>query len=90
MTGADLTQQRAKVIGRILSLGFPLPGTHVDNYTFLSAPAFFDYDAIVVDPLDELAEQIVASVNVADRIDELAPSEPRRRGRWASPEAVEQ
>lgn len=46
--------------------------------------------AIVVDPLDELAEQIVASVNVADRIDELARSEPRRRGRWASPEAVEQ
>jgi len=39
----------AKVIGRILSLGFPLPGPLVDNYTFLSAPSFFDYDAIVVD-----------------------------------------
>ncbi|MBI5289758.1 MAG: hypothetical protein HY873_12370, partial [Chloroflexi bacterium] len=39
-----------KVIGRILSLGFPLPGTQVDNYTFLSAPSFFDYDALVVDP----------------------------------------
>jgi len=60
MTGADLPQQRAKVIGRILSLGFPLPGTHVDNYTFLSAPAFFDYDAIVVDPL--ALSQLVAGV----------------------------
>ena len=39
-----------KVIGRILSLGVPLPGPQVDNYTFLSAPSFFDYDAIVVDP----------------------------------------
>lgn len=39
-----------KVIGRILSLGFPLPGLQVDNHTMLSAPAFFDYDALVVDP----------------------------------------
>ena len=39
-----------KVIGRILSLGVPLPGPSVDNYTFISAPSFFDYDAIVVDP----------------------------------------
>jgi hypothetical protein len=39
----------SRVIGRILSLGFPLPGPLVDNYTFLSAPSFFDYDAIVVD-----------------------------------------
>jgi hypothetical protein len=38
------------VIGRILSLGFPLPGVRVDNYNFCSAPSFFDYDAIVVDP----------------------------------------
>jgi hypothetical protein len=35
--------------GRILSLGFPLPGPSVDNYNFLSAPSFFDYDALVVD-----------------------------------------
>ena len=38
------------MIGRILSLGFPLPGVQVDNYTMLSAPSFFDYDALVVDP----------------------------------------
>lgn len=52
----------SKVIGRILSLGFPLPGTQVDNYNFLSAPAFFDYDAIVVDPhaLSSLIESMCA------------------------------
>ncbi|HEX5479008.1 MAG TPA: hypothetical protein VFY79_04745 [Dehalococcoidia bacterium] len=45
-------------IGRILSLGFPLPGPLVDNYNFLTAPAFFDYDAIVADvgALSELIE----------------------------------
>jgi hypothetical protein len=49
-------------IGRILSLGFPLPGLRVDNYSFLSAPSFFDYDAVVVDPaaLGQLIEAIVA------------------------------
>jgi hypothetical protein len=36
---------------RILSLGFPLPGASIDNHTFANAPTFFDYDAIVVDPL---------------------------------------
>lgn len=39
-----------RVIGRILSLGFPLPGPRVDNYNVATAPAFFDYDALVVDP----------------------------------------
>jgi len=48
--------------GRILSLGFPLPGSAVDNYNFLSAPSFFDYDALVVDPasLATLIEGILA------------------------------
>jgi hypothetical protein len=51
-----------KVIGRILSLGFPLPGPQVDNYSFLSAPSFFDYDAVVVDPhaLSLLIESVLA------------------------------
>jgi hypothetical protein len=43
---------------RILSLGFPLPGPSVDNHTFVSAPTFFDYDAIVVDP-NALSQLIV-------------------------------
>lgn len=37
-------------IGRILSIGFPLPGPRVDNYNIISAPSFFDYDALVIDP----------------------------------------
>jgi hypothetical protein len=46
---------------RILSLGFPLPGPAVDNFTFLNAPSFFDYDALVVDPraLSQLIEDVV-------------------------------
>ena len=40
----------ARVIGRILSLGYPMPGVLVDNYNLLSAPSLFDYDAVVVDP----------------------------------------
>ncbi|MEX1255546.1 MAG: hypothetical protein WEE64_14505 [Dehalococcoidia bacterium] len=47
---------------RVLSLGFPMPGPQVDNYSFASAPAFFDYDAIVVSPqaLSQLIEEVVA------------------------------
>lgn len=50
-----------RVIGRILSLGVPLPGPQVDNYSFLSAPSFFDYDAVVVDPsaLSRLIEGVI-------------------------------
>lgn len=39
-----------RIIGRILSVGFPLPGVLCDNYNIFSAPAFFDYDAIVLEP----------------------------------------
>ena len=39
-----------RLTGRILSLGFPLPGVRVDNYSFVSAPSLFDYDALVVEP----------------------------------------
>jgi hypothetical protein len=46
---------------RILSLGVPLPNPQVDNYSFASAPTFFDYDAVVVDPvvLSQLIEDVV-------------------------------
>ncbi len=47
---------------RILSLGFPMPGPRVDNYNFVSAPTFSDYEALVVEPgsLSRLIEEIVA------------------------------
>jgi hypothetical protein len=46
---------------RILSLGYPLPNPQIDNCSFASAPCFFDYDAMVVDPeaLSRLIEEIV-------------------------------
>jgi hypothetical protein len=35
---------------RILAVGFGMPGPAVDNHTFANAPAFFDYQALVVEP----------------------------------------
>lgn len=48
---------------RILSLGFPMPGPNVENHSFASAPTFFDYDAIVVNPhaLSQLIEEVVGA-----------------------------
>lgn len=69
-----------RVTGRILSLGFPLPGVRVDNYNFVSAPAFFDYDAIVVNPLalSELVEGVLAgSVEAATYTGAAVVADPR-------------
>ena len=46
---------------RILSLGFPLPGPAIDNHTLATAPTFFDYGAVIVDPraLSQLIEEVV-------------------------------
>ena len=71
-----------KVIGRILSLGFPLPGPQVDNYTFFSAPSFFDYDAIVVDPnalsllIEGVIDGSIEATTFADASIRNAPATP--------------
>lgn len=46
---------------RLLALGYPLPNAQIDNYPFLTAPSFFDYDAICVDPaaLSRAIEEVV-------------------------------
>lgn len=36
---------------QLLVVGMPLPNPRIDNYSFFSAPSFFDYDAILIDPL---------------------------------------
>jgi hypothetical protein len=36
---------------RLLVVGMPLPNQRIDNYSFFSAPSFFDYDAVLVDPV---------------------------------------
>lgn len=35
---------------RLLAIGYPLPHPEVDNYNVLTAPSYFDYDAVFVDP----------------------------------------
>ena len=35
---------------RVLVIGYPLPDSSIDNYNVLTAPSYFDYDALVVDP----------------------------------------
>jgi hypothetical protein len=47
---------------RILTLGCALPDAQIDNYDWASAPSFFDYDAIVVDP-SALSKLINEAVN---------------------------
>ncbi|MFQ5878573.1 MAG: hypothetical protein ACE5IZ_00135 [Dehalococcoidia bacterium] len=49
---------------RALILGYPLPNPAFDNYTFLNAPALFDYDAVVADPLSvsRVVEEVVGQV----------------------------
>ncbi len=40
---------------RLLAIGSPLPHIDIDNYSFLTAPSFFDYDALYVDPISVTA-----------------------------------
>jgi hypothetical protein len=35
---------------RILAVGFPLPNKDIDNYSPLTAPSYFDYDGVFIDP----------------------------------------
>lgn len=36
---------------QLLVVGLSLPNPRIDNYSFTNAPAFFDYDAMLIDPL---------------------------------------
>jgi hypothetical protein len=69
-------------IGRILSLGFPLPGPRVDNYGFLSAPSYFEYDAVVLDPrmIGETVERVLAGDDVRTFTGAPVRVEPSRPG----------
>ena len=35
---------------QILAVGFALPNPSIDNYNPLTAPSYFDYDAVIIDP----------------------------------------
>ncbi len=58
---------------RLLSLGFALPDPQIDNHSFLNAPCFFDYDAIVVDPsaLSSAIEAVVMQTGELLTADDL-------------------
>lgn len=47
---------------RILSLGVPLPNAQVDNFNWASALSFFDYDALVIDPVDAVSNFIEITI----------------------------
>ncbi|MBE7519149.1 MAG: hypothetical protein HS107_07860 [Thermoflexaceae bacterium] len=36
---------------RLLAIGYPLPHPEVDNYNVFTAPSYFDYDAVFIDPV---------------------------------------
>jgi len=46
---------------RVLAVGYALPDPAIDNYNVLTAPSYFDYDAVIVDPasITRTAQQTV-------------------------------
>jgi hypothetical protein len=81
----------SRIIARTLSLGHPMPGVLVDNYNVLSAPSFFDYDALVIDPhaASVLLESVLEGATDA-RSFSGAPirSEPQHAGEVALADVV--
>ncbi len=71
---------------RLLVLGFPLPDPQIDNYGFLSAPSFFDYDALVVDAasisqaIEEVVDQTEERVTFAQEPVVNGPTSPTAVG----------
>jgi hypothetical protein len=69
-------------IMRVLVIGFPLPDPQIDNYNFLSAPSFFDYDALVVDTasvsrtIEEVVDQSQERLTYADEPVVNGPTSP--------------
>ncbi len=59
---------------RVLVIGFPLPNQQIDNYNLLTAPSWFDYDAVVVEPLS--ISQVIEDVLQAREQHETRANEP--------------
>ena len=47
---------------RLLLIGFSLPNPNFDNYSFLQAPSFYDFDAVVIEPaqVSKVIEDVLA------------------------------
>jgi hypothetical protein len=71
---------------RVLVIGFPLPDPQIDNYNFLSAPSFFDYDALVVDAasvshtIEEVVDQSQERLTYAEQPVVNGPTSPTAVG----------
>ena len=37
-------------MSQVLVIGYPLPNVRIDNYTPFTAPSYFDYGALIIDP----------------------------------------
>ncbi len=47
---------------QVLSLGFPLPNYRIDNYNVFSAPSYFDYESMIIDPAS-ITTDVLAVIN---------------------------
>jgi hypothetical protein len=71
---------------RVLVIGFPLPDPQIDNCNFLSAPSFFDYDALVVDAasvshtIEEVVDQSQERLTYAEQPVVNGPTSPTAVG----------
>ncbi len=56
---------------RLLSVGYPLPNVDVDNYNVFTAPSYFDYDALLIDPesITRAARELVGGDEVYEAFD---------------------
>lgn len=51
---------------RLLAIGYPLPHVDIDNYSALTAPSYFDYDALFIDPASITAQAMRLQEEGAD------------------------
>ena len=56
---------------RLISIGYPLPNVTVDNYNVFTAPSYFDYEAMLIDPesITRLVRQLVVGGEVFEAFD---------------------
>jgi hypothetical protein len=59
---------------RALVIGFPLPSPQIDNYNLLTAPSWFDYDGVLIEPLS--VSQVIEDVLEAREEHQTRAEEP--------------
>lgn len=56
---------------RVLAIGYALPDPSIDNYNVMTAPSYFDYDAVIIDPasITRTAAQVVEGGTTLEAFD---------------------